>query len=217
MTSSTDGAPSDQPVERFKPTSGLFVGYAGLLFAAVILIYVVVTVHTVTGLQVALGAVFFSLVVWVTQLRSRAAAYSDELLLKNSLRDAVVPLALIEEVSVRQTLNVWAEGQRYVCIGIGSSLRSLVKPSKDRARGSSLLGTGRWHEFSEKAQMAAPDQTGMNYETFVVTRIEELAEKARKQAKLHGRSSSHPRYVLAWPEIVGLVVTGVAFLVSLFL
>lgn len=208
---------STRPVERFKPTSGFIVGYAGLVFVAVVMVYVAFKVHTVAGLQVALGILFLGLLIWVTQLRSRATAYSDRLLLKNSLRDFVIPLLLIEEVSVRQTLNVWVGERRYICLGIGSSLHSIFKESR-RKGAPSLLGGSRLHEFSEMAEKAAPDQTAMAYETFVVTRIEELVEQAKKKARAQGVSDEvRPTHKYAWPEIVALVVIGTAFVISLSL
>ena len=218
MTASHEDATDTRPVERFKPTSGLFVGYAGLLFVAVVLVYVILEVHTVTGLQVALGMLLFGLVVWVTQLRSRATAYPDRLLLRNSFRDVTIPLALIDDVSVRQTLNVWVGEQRFVCIGIGSSLRSMVKDSRRRSEGSALLGPSRWREFAGRAEQAAPDQSAMSYETFVVTRIQELVEQAKKEsARRGGAAAAAPRRTLARLEIAAMGVTGLAFVASLLL
>jgi hypothetical protein len=202
------------PVERFKATSGFFAGYIGLVLAVFVVGYVLLSVHTVTGLRVALGMTLFGLVTWVTQLRSRAAAYPDHLLLKNSVRDAVIPLTLITEVSVRQTLNVWVGERRYVCIGIGASVRSIFKNRKKPA--ASPLGMSRMREFSEMAERAAPDQSAMAYEAFVVTRIDELVEASKKKAAEEaGTGKDH--YVYAWPEITALTVTGVAFLVSQFI
>ena len=41
-------------------------------------------------------------------------------------------------------------------------------------------------EFSEKAELAAPDQTAMSYQTFVVTRIEELVDQAKRELAARG-------------------------------
>ena len=225
MTSSGPDTANAGPVERFKPSGGFVVGYAGLVFVAAGVGYVAFNVHTVTGLRVALGLLFFGVVIWVTQLRSRASAYPDRLVLKNSVRDAVIPLVLIEDVSVRQTLNVWVGERRYVCTGIGDSLRAMFKSSR-RREDSSPLGGSRWREFAERAERAAPDQSAMSYETFVVTRIQELVDKASMSARKQGlgdeaevvqpvaQSVAQP---FAWPEIVALAVTGAAFVVSVFL
>ena len=129
MTTSS-GDLANQPLERFKATSGQAVGWGGLIFAAVIVGYVVLAHHTLTGLRVALGMVLFALVVWMTQLRWRATLYPDGVVLRNGARDAVLPLVLVDAVTVRQTLNVWAGERRYVCVGIGRSARSMVKEGR---------------------------------------------------------------------------------------
>ena len=58
----------------------------------------------------------------------------------------------------------------------------------------------------------------MRSHTFVVTRIEELVEQVRKEAARAGVTATpEVRRSFAVPEIVGLVVTGAAFLASLLL
>jgi hypothetical protein len=199
-----------QPVERFKPTGGQFVGYVGLAAAAVAVGYVALNVHTVTGLQVALGAVFLGVVVWVTQLRPRATAYPRHVVLKNSVRDAHVPLALVDEVSIGQTLNLWVGDRRYMCIGIGQSFREDLRA---RRRKENVSGGSRLTQLTLMAERASTDERAMSYQTFVVTRLEELVEQAKKEPGDHPHA---PRYVVAWPEVAVLVVTGLAFLVSFF-
>ena len=197
-------------MERFKPTGGQFVGYAGLASAAIALGYVALYVHTLTGLRIALGAVFFGVVIWVTQLRPRATAYPGHVVLKNSVRDAHVPLALVDEVAMGQTLNLWVGDERYVCIGIGQSFREDLRA---RRRKQDITGGGsRMTELTLMAERASTDERAMSYQTFIVTRLEELVEQARtKQVdEPHGR----PRHVVAWPEVAALVATGLAFVLS---
>ncbi|HZJ07643.1 MAG TPA: hypothetical protein VFD59_19600 [Nocardioidaceae bacterium] len=182
------------PVETFKPTTGIFAGWVGLLLVAMGVGYVVVAVHTATGVRVALGLAFFGVVIWVTQLRSRAAAYPHTLVLKNSLVDTHVPLRLIDEVSASRTLNVWVGESRYVCIGIGRSLRSML-------RGSETAGS-------------RPDERATTYETFVLNRIEELVERAKGERER--ADDLRVRRSYAWPEILGLVLAAAAFLISLW-
>jgi hypothetical protein len=208
------------PVERFRPTTGLLTGYAGLALAAFAAVYVVVAVHTVTGLRVALGALFAAVVIWVSQLRPRATAYAERLVLKGALKDTHVPYVAIDEVTVTQMLNVFVGDHRYVCVGIGSSLGSDIRQRAKKQRQSSLLESGRsrTREFAEKAEMAAPDQTAMSYPTFVVTRIEELVDHAKRDARRDGKSGrAEVRQRPAVPEVVALAVTGIAFVVSLLL
>lgn len=208
-----------RPLERFKPTAGMFVGYAGLAVALFAVVYVAFAVHTVVGLRIALGALFGAAVVWVTQLRPRAAAYPDRLLLKGSLRDTWIPYLVIDEVALGQTLTIWVRDRRYVCIGIGLSIGSDLRQRAKKQRQTSLLSSGRLREFSEKAELAAPEQTAMSYHTFVVTRIEELIEQARKEAAARGDAGTplEVRQTYAVPEIAALVVTGVAFVLTLMI
>jgi hypothetical protein len=215
MATSGPGSPGAHPVERFKPTSGRFVGYAGLVFVAVVVGYVAFRVHTVTGLQVALGVLLFGVLTWLTQLRPRAIAYSDRLLLKNSVRDVEIPLVLIDDVSVRQVLYVWAGEQRFVCVGIGRSMKDMVRRRRSAAA-PSLLGTSRVREFVDMAEKAAPEQTAMSYQSFVEVRIAELVAQAKKETAT-AEPAGGPRRLHAWPEIAALAVTGTAFAVSLFL
>ncbi len=202
-----------EPVERFRPTSGRAVGYLSLAVVVGLTGFVALNEQTLTGVRIALGLVFFGVLVWMTQLRPRATAYPDRLHLQNSFRDTHVPLVLIDTVTVRRTLNVWVGDERYVCIGIGKSLRKIVKA---KGRGpASLLGLDRIEDYTERSTPLRPDQSAMSYDTFVVTRIEGLVDEAKRQSR--GTTDQQPRHVLAWPEIAALAVTGVAFVVSLFL
>ncbi len=213
MASSQSTPEQLRPVERFKPTNGLFAGYAGLAAATVTIGYVALNVHTLTGLRLVLGAVFFAVVIWVTQLRPRATAYPRHVVLRNSLRDAHVPYVAVDEVSMSQTLNIWAGGRRFVCIGIGQSLREEIKVRRRKEQAS---GGGRLTQFALMAERASTDERAMSYQTFVLTRLEELVDQAKRE---HRRAPQQPhepaRHVPAWPEVIALVVTGLAFVASL--
>jgi hypothetical protein len=215
--------PADEPgaervLERFKPTTGMFVGWAGVALAVFAVGYVVLSLHTLVGLRIALAAAFAGVLVWVSQLRPRVTAYTGRLKLQGSVRDTLLPYVLIDEVTMGQTLNVWVGERRYVCIGIGRSLVSDMRQRGKAARQGSLAGKSRSGEFSDKADMAAPDQTAMSYHTFVVTRIEELVDQAKRDLARRGGSTDglHVRQPYAVPEIVALAVTALAFVVSLW-
>jgi hypothetical protein len=55
----------------------------------------------------------------------------------------------------------------------------------------------------------------MAYETFVVRRIEELSDAAKKEADANAPKPA-VRRTLAWPEVTLLVVSALAFVVTLF-
>ena len=120
------------------------------------------------------------MLVWVSQLRPRVTAYTGHLKLQGPLRDTLVPYVLIDEVTMAQTLNVWVGERRFVCIGIGRSLGSDMRQRGEGRAAGLAAGKSRSREFSDKAEVAAPDQTAMSYHTFVVTRIEELVDQAKR-------------------------------------
>jgi hypothetical protein len=214
MTDVTGSSAETQPVERFKPTSGQIVGYVGLALAVFTVGYVAVDVHTVTGLRVGLGAVFFAVVIWVTQLRPRVTAYPRHVVLRNAVRDTHVPLGAVDEVSMGQVLSLWVGDARYSCIGIGQSMRADVKARK-RSSLDGSVGTSRWSELAQKAERANIDERAMTYQTFVVTRLEELVEAAKREHAREDSEPGTPRHVVAWPEVTVLAVSGLAFAVSL--
>ena len=160
------------------------------------------------GLQVGVGAVFAAVVVWVTQVRPRVTAYPSALLMRGSIRDTWVPYVLIDEVTMGQTLNVWVGRHRYVCIGIGKSIGADVR-QRMRSSGQGLFGT---HKMAAFGGAPAPERA-MSYHSFVLTRITDLVAAARRR-----RDPDHlpeVRYSYAVPELVALVVSGLAFVVTL--
>jgi len=205
-----------EPVEQFHATSGRFVGMASLGVIAALLAYLALTMQTVTGLRVGAGLVFFAVLVWVTQLRPRATAYEEELHLRNSVRDATLPLVLIDGVRVGRMLNVWVGKERYVCVGIGAPLRTMVRA---KTRGpSSLLGWDRLEAYTEESTPPDPDQIATSYPDFVERRIVGLVEDARRRSGSdEAAEDQRPREVWAWPEIIALCLTGALLLVTLLL
>jgi hypothetical protein len=219
MAAHQEPAAPARPVERFRPTSGRFLGWSSMLVALLLIGYVAVTSPSLDGLRVVLGLSFAAALVWATQLRPRATLYPATLELRNSFRDATVPLARIDEVTVRRTLNVWAAGERYVCIGIGTPLRPMVTMQKSRGS-STILGFDRLEAYHASQTPPSPDQSAMEYATFVETRIQDAVDQVRRDGVPGPRDTAGtrhhpPRRTWAWPEIGALAVTGVGFVVSL--
>ena len=101
-----------------------------------------------------------------------------------------IPLAAIDEVVVRQVLGVRADEKRYVSPAIGT-----------RSSARSGRATGR---------DGVPELT---YPDYVRDRILDLADGARRRHRL--RASCPPYAAWAWPEIAGLVVTALGFVVAI--
>lgn len=213
MDRPTERAERQQPVERFKPTTGAFVGWSGLTLAAGTIVYVLLNEHNRFGLQLGLAALFAGLAVWVTQLRPRVTAYPDTLLMQGSIRDTHVPYVLIDEVAMAQTLNVWVGRKRYVCVGIGKSIGFDMR-QRVRSQGGNTLFGSRAYQFTGKAEVGGTERKS-SYQVYVLDRITDLvaASKAR------GLEDAEPRVrqQYAVPEIAGLLVSGVAFALSLLL
>ena len=152
MDPSTERAERQQPIERFKPTTGAFVGWSGVVLAVGTVVYVLVNEHNRFGLQLGLAAAFAGVVVWVTQLRPRVTAYPDTLLMQGSIRDTHVPYVLIDEVAMAQTLNVWVGRKRYVCVGIGKSIGYDMRQRVRSQSGNTLFGS-RAYQFTGKPEV----------------------------------------------------------------
>jgi hypothetical protein len=204
----------EEPLERFTPTSGLLAGWSGLAIGVLVVGYVVLAEHSVLGLRVALGAVFAGVLVWCTQLRPRVTAYQDALTLHGTVSDVAVPYLAVDEVTMGQTLNVWAGGRRYVCVGIGKQVGFDTRQRMRAQRSSGLLGDNR---ISAITGSGLPRDTSPTYQSFVLSRIGDLVAAARQQPRDRSAAVPPVRTTYAVPELVALVVTGAAFLVSLFL
>ena len=180
---------SAQPVHSFKPTSGTAVGLLGLLTAVFVIVLAASTERTLFGLRAGIIAALAGLLAWMTLLRPRVKAYADTLMLRNMASDTYLPLARIDNVLVRHTLNVWVDDRRYSCAGIGRSTRSIARA---RARGPEAV-------------------QGDDYVTFVETTIEDLARSARRDL----RGAAPPvRTQWAIPELVALAVLTLGLVLS---
>lgn len=215
MDQGVGGAARGEPVERFKPTAGVFVGWTGLTLALLTITYVVVFERSFGGLQLALGAAFVAALVWATQLRPRATAYAEELVIHGSIQDTAIPYVAIGEVTMGQTLSVVAAGRRFVCVGIGRSLGSEARQRVRAHAQSGLLGPARVSQVTG-AEAPASRHGSTSYPDFVLTRIQDLVAAARTRADRAGNHDrTEVRRTYAVPELVALVVTGLAFAVSL--
>ncbi len=201
----------ERPIERFKPTTGIVMGWSGLVLAAVLIAYVALADHSLFGLRLGWGAAFAGVLVWATQLRPRITAYPDALLMHGSIADVTVPYVLVEEVTMGQTLNVWAQGRRYVCVGIGRPLGYGVRQRFRAERSGGLLGENRTAGFGADV----PRSTDPSYQSFVLSRIHDLVAAARRDGPRMREPRVHKAYAV--PELAGLAVTGTAFVISLLL
>jgi hypothetical protein len=209
----TRATEAEEPLERFKPTSGMFVGWLGVVFALLVVVYVLVDAHSLEGLRVALAAVLAAVVVWVTQIRPRVTAYRDHLVLHGSVRDVTVPYALVDDVVLGQTLNIWVGGKRLVCVGIGRSLGMDVRGTA-RSHGTGLFGMGRVTGLDLTPGGTPPPRTpSVAYHEFVVDRLRDLVAASSRRPRGDEPLAVQRRWAV--PELVTLGVLAVALLVAL--
>jgi hypothetical protein len=202
------GGTSEAPVERFRPTSGRVTGVLALvLVAAVVVIGLVDRTHGFP-LPVVAVALLVGVLVWAAMLRPRVWATEEDLVLRNMLDTAWIPLAAIEKVVVRQVLAVSAGEKRYVSPAVGKSWRQTLKSSRARGAGDS--------------DESSTDVRTASYPDFVEGRISRLAEEARAKRGIGLLSDEQlalaagVRRRWAWPEVIGLVVAGLLVVLSLF-
>ena len=148
------------------------------------------TERSVLGLRVGLVAALIGVLTWMVLLRPRVRAYPTHAVLRNMASDTHLPLARVETVMIRHTLNVWVDDRRYTCAGIGRSSRSMMRAARG---GGSDPGKGQ------------------DYVTFVEMTIDELARAARRDH----RAEPPVRRQWAWFELGILAVLSVALLASL--
>ena len=190
---------AEEPVERFRPTSGRLLGVVALVLAATVIVVGIVDHDGALPVTMIAGAVVFGALVWSSMLRPRVWATETDLVMRNMLDTVWIPLAAIETVVVRQVLAVGAGDSRYVSPAIGHTMRQTFKTSHGAPR---------------------KDATE-SYPVFVEERIYQLAEDARARLGIRRYSDEQValarsvRRDLAWPEIVVLAVASVVFVGSI--
>ena len=130
------------------------------------------------------------------------------------LTTVYIPLAAIEEIAVRQVLAVRAGGKRYVCAGVGRTLRQAMKGSAVQRAREEMGG------LRGELASATVREPGMNYADFVEIRLQELINEDRMRRGVKRFSpevdelAKQIRRELAWPEIAGLVATAAFFVAA---
>lgn len=184
-------------VHRFHPTNGRVIGLVGLACAAVILALAIAAQDTGRALGVAILALLGAVLLWAVMLRPAVWTTERHLVMRGMFHTDTIPLRTIERVAVGQVLAVFAAGRRFVSAAIGYSTR-------ETARQRSHARTGR----------GAPGTAVDTYQVFVEERLTHLAKEDRER---YADGDSEPHRSLAWPEIAGVAVLLVAYVVWLAL
>lgn len=201
---------SDAAVEKFAPNGGTAIAVTGGL---VVLAFLVAWVLDMDGMPLWVPALSLlaGVILYVSTVRPRVRVQDRQLVLRNMFSTVHLPLASVEEVAVRQVMAVRAGGKRYVCAGVGRSLRQAMKGSAVQHAREQMGGL--------RAELAAAArEPGMNYADFVELRIRELVneDRVRRGIKLYSPEADElARQVRREPALLelGLLVATTAFLV----
>ncbi len=200
MTESADAA----GIEWFRPTSGRVMGLAGQVIAVCLVVAAVWYHREPFSAELGLAAVFGAVLVWSAILRPRLGLSPSALVMHNMLETVTIPLAAIEELSIRQVTAVRAGDHRYISPAVGKSWRTLARGDKTARRSDGL-----------PSQRSYPD--------FVEERIRHAVNDARDLAGVRRGSAEQValgkavRREPAWPEIVALALSGVALVIAFLL
>jgi hypothetical protein len=202
----------DASVEKFAPNGGILTAVIGGL---IVLSFVVVWVFDMDAVPLWIPAIalFVGVVLYASTVRPRVLVDQHELVLRNMVSTIYIPLAAVEEVAVQQMMAVRAGGKRYVCAGVGRSLRASL-------RGSAAM-RAREQVGGLRGELAAVREPGMNYADFVELRIQELVneDRVRRGVKRYSPEADElagkVRREWARPEIAALAATAVFVVVAL--
>jgi len=206
--------PEDVTVEKFAQNGGQVVAGLGALVVLGMLVGWVVDPGNVAFWVVPLALVIAS-VVWTSTLRPRVLVQGSSLVLRNMVTTVRIPLAAIEEVAVRQVLAVRAGDKRYVCAGVGRTLRQAIKGSAVQRAREQMGGL--------RAEIATVVEPGLIYADYIELRLRELIKEDRARRGLTATSpeldelGAQVRRELAWPEIAALVGSVVFFVLVVLL
>lgn len=200
----------DNQRETFGPTSGRVVGVLGLLVGLALVVVGLVASPVVWGLAAA--GVLLAALAWTAMLRPLAGIDGDVLVLRGMLDTVRIPLAAIEEVSVRQVLAVRAGDKRYTSPAVGRTRRQMFRDDRGGLGGASTAAGVDAVRLAEES-----------YGLFVEERIRTLATDARERQGVGRYSREHAALAsgierrFAVPELVVLAtaVVGVTLAVVL--
>ncbi len=174
-------AAEEHPVEAFRPTSGYWLGWFGVVLFAAVAVEVLARSRSGSSLAAASALAWGALVMWMGLVRPRVVAHADHLLLRNVFRDTAVPWHLVDGIMVRLTLRVYVGDEIHQAASISRGARPAVGGST-RRRGQGLLGVLAPTAATDPAATdphADVTPPGSDYAGYVETRLRDLASERR--------------------------------------
>lgn len=203
---SRDSRPHDGPPTvraAYGPTTGVAVGIAGLVGVVIVVVLVLIDDPGVGGLRVILGALAVGVLVWSYLLRPRILVGERTLTLRNAFDDRDIDYAAINDVAIGTATRVRVGERTYVGLAVGHPVRKLLR---EGVRGETVRQTNT--ALSGKL-------TGDATPEYMQDRILERMTLARQESQDREPAPVVRRWAV--PELVGLGVLLLAFVVAFFL
>jgi hypothetical protein len=206
-------------IETFATPAGRILGYV-VVAAAVVLSLLGLKSQGTGALGLIAICVAFAALTWVTLIRPKVTAHQNGLLLRNMLRDTLLPWATIRSCRAAQTLQVGTRDKVYHGLGLTKSARQSTRELRPRRGGrKTIFGPNLGMTSLASAPTVSTDddgmsvdrakgqQTGSSYFTHAEQRIETLAQqRAAKTAE------ATPRVVWDPVAVGALVLAAVAII-----
>jgi len=183
-------------------SSGAVV-FGGITVISAFGLAVLAAIHPNAGAPgwISAALVLLALVVYVAQVRPAVVLEESDLVLRNMLESVHVPWPVVGEVRVRQFLTVEVGDRSYDCAAVGRSRRQVRRDNRE---------------------IVANNPAEQSFGRFVETKIRNRAAEARRRrtpeaVPEHLAMDDGVRRVRAWPEIVLLVASMVALVVTIFI
>lgn len=191
----------------FGPSSGVLVGWSGLVLCVVLGAAFATGSSALVGARWALGAALVATLIWCVMLRPQIVIQAPEqLVLRNMISTWQVPLAGVEQVVIRALTSVHTAEGKYDAVAVG-------KPRKRRSTGR-FLGLGPMPGTPPRVpEVASRPRTPADRAEVVTTLILGAAEAAR----LAGHEPTPVRRIWAVPELAAIGSLAIALAVTLVL
>lgn len=199
-------AADEPPVEAFRPTSGYWLGWFGVVLFVAVAVEVLVRSRSGSSFAAASALVWGALVMWIGLVRPRVLAFADHVLLRNAFRDTAVPWHLVDGILVRLTLRVYVGDQVHQAASISRGARTGVAGAARRG-GPGPLGSLA-PSVSTDADLAPP---GADYPSYVETRLRDLASQRR------AASSGREQVTTSWAPGPTIAFAGLSLLTVVLL
>jgi len=198
---------SHAPVEEFRPTSGRISGVLVQVVGVAMVVLGLTDVNREFAPWVIASFVLAMVLAWAAMLRPALRVEGETLVMRGMFDTVRVPLAGIEEFTVRQVLALRAGGRRYVSPVVGRSRRRMTLAD---------------HRPASDAPAGSRPETQVDYADWVTQRLDELTLRARERAGVRRGSEEQLALVpvrrldplpvgLASAALLVVVVLAVAF------